>query len=1044
MSIFHDEYKKLNTEQREAVDKTEGPLLVIAGPGTGKTQLLSLRCANIFLEKKIHPENILLLTFTNAAAMAMRERLSKFMGEAAYSVQVETFHSFANSVVLESEEAISYIKSKIELSEVENARAMKYILDNVKGVEAMRPFGDPYIHTVEIAKKIGELRAEGITPEGLKCIIADIDATTIEIEDKHLKRLKSLAIIYDNYEKLKTERSELLFDERGRLDFDDMIFIANFALKDNPELLRATRAQYKYIMVDEFQDTNMAQLDLLLKVVCPESNNLCCVGDDDQSIYRFQGANTANFKLLRERFTSLSEINLKKNYRSSSSIVDLSNILITHIPQDERAAVKELSSAVNIVDGHIACFEHSTLEEELSNIVTNIKNQGKEKFNDIAILLRKRNQIGIVVEALIKAGIPYATDGKEDISGEKRVLEMLDILEFANLDLSGEEDKDLVLYKILSSDYLGIEPTDLVKFVLHLRQIKNKARYDNDIEGYKNINFYTYFFDVFDPNSSSDPKENETELLPFIKERKIEFKKPNALHKASWALHRVLYDAERRPVHEILMTYIEDVSLYAHILKTSDEEVLKLRDLRTLVSFVNMIKEDDTVFPGIGLKSFINNLELRKDQKMPLTGKLATLDQNGVKVITAHSSKGLEFDTVFVPFCLDRKSWPNQGKADVLPLPGFVMKTRQQGADENKKKILKLHDELRLFYVASTRAKRNLYYSYTPTDKNIVSPFVGYAGTSITQFKVEDEKNYLLEYLKKNITKDDLLYNVEELAEQVKGLVLTPTKLNTYIACHRKFFYNYVLCLPGRKKQQLVFGNCVHKALEEVYGKLMKEGTFPDFAFFKKVFFNELEFQGISDALKNWCSDKLNTLSAWYERESRKAVTPVSLEEDIDIWLSSGVRFKGKFDKVEKTSSGGFKVIDYKTGKPDKHIKNIDQKGPIDLSSHECDDYYRQLIAYKLVYEKHLSKKKSPGFVISGELQFVEPVSVDMKRRGIEKGDFHDIEVTFNENMVIELENVINNAWAKIQNLEFDKLIEKDEAERCRWCDYSSLCWPVK
>ena len=287
---FLEHYSALNIEQRKAVDMVNGPVLVLAGPGTGKTQLLSVRAANILRNKKIKPEEILILTFTNAATRAMRERLACIIGHDGYNVEVETFHSFSNSIVLESEGAIKYVKEKIDLSEVEKVRALEYVLDNVKGAEGLRPFGAPYIHRKEIERCISELKKEGVSPAEFKQDIRSLVPDGVSIEDKHVSRLKALSVIYENYEKIKEGSDNSLFDERGRIDYDDMILIAIDALKKDEELRSHFRDRYKYIMVDEYQDTNGAQLELLFSILDPASPNLCCVGDDDQAIYRFPAA----------------------------------------------------------------------------------------------------------------------------------------------------------------------------------------------------------------------------------------------------------------------------------------------------------------------------------------------------------------------------------------------------------------------------------------------------------------------------------------------------------------------------------------------------------------------------------------------------------------------------------------------------------------------------------------------------------------------------------------------------------------------------------
>jgi len=510
MDAFQKHYNSLNDQQREAVDTTSGALLVLAGPGTGKTQLLSIRTANIIKKNEAKAENILILTFTNAAARSMRQRLASIIGHDGYNVEVETFHSFANSIVLESEGAIKYVKDRIEISEVEKVRVIEYILDNIKGAEGLRPFGAPYIHRREIEKRISELKNEGISPEDFRERVKGLKPDGINLEEKHLSRLNALATIYENYEKLKDERSTVLFDERGRIDYDDMILIALDALKKDEELCALFRKQYKYIMVDEYQDTNGAQLELLFAILDPASSNVCCVGDDDQAIYRFQGATLANFRELKERLPRLKTVKLTNNYRSTGEIIDLSDKVIGQLPGEERIAIKELSPCVSYGGGDIRFLEFLTEEEELAFLVEEVKRQveiiredkslpkeDREKpFNNIAVLVRKRQQILKIIDAFLKAGVPYATDGEEDIRQERRVRQMLDILELARSSTSTNQRKSLALYKVLTADYIGASQTDLLKFIGFIEKTRRDIRAGASGE-YRSCNFFEMFVEHF-------------------------------------------------------------------------------------------------------------------------------------------------------------------------------------------------------------------------------------------------------------------------------------------------------------------------------------------------------------------------------------------------------------------------------------------------------------------------------------------------------------------------------------------------------------------
>lgn len=1055
MTTYQDHYNKLNKEQRSAVDHIAGPLLVLAGPGTGKTQLLSVRAANMILNKGVAPESILILTFTNAAARAMRDRLAKIVGHAGYDVEVETFHSFANSIVLEAEGAIDFIKDKIEISEVEKVRTIEYILKNDERVKALRPFGSPYIHRREIEKRISDLKNEGISPDKLRELVSGFKDGGSDDDKKRKDRLKALSVIYESYEKLKNDDAAKLFDERGRIDFDDMILIAIEAIGKDEGLRQGFRERYKYIMVDEYQDTNVAQRDLLFSILDPKTANICCVGDDDQAIYRFQGATLSNFRVLRETLPGLTEITLKDNYRSTQDILDLAASVIGQMPDTERIGRKDLKARRTYASKEIQYLEFQTEEEELAYLVDEIKRQAKliagdagldkeerdKPYNNIAILVRKRAQIQMIVNALLKEGIPYATDGKEDIRGEKRVKQLLDVLELVSISPERDGSRSLALYKILTADYIGADHSDILKMI---KSVNDKRREARDKSGSRNVPYD--LFQEFEEDFLFFNEEKGDSLKPLLEDSKklevssrLGLRMPHPIHKAAWAIKRLLTDAMTRPVHDILMSYIEDVGLYQFILERYDnDKVIRLRDLRALVQFINMIKQADLSNPAVGLKDFMEEMDLREMHGMPIQGELATMSQDGVRLFTAHSSKGLEFYTVFMPFSLQQKSWPLRGKPDVVPLPREICRSKEKADEDSRRKELNLFDELRLFYVATTRAKANLIYTATPKDKVIVSQFLSRVGMTPEKGSPMDEEAFLAAYLKKGEKKDLFEGTNAILKDIVSGLTLNPTSVNNFIKCKRKFLYDNVLMLPEKKSQQLTFGNCAHKALEEVYTEYVETGKFPAFKSFMASFMGELKFQGVTEEIKRWCVDKLEDLEEWYNSESRLPIMPLDLENKLDVVLPGGIVFRGTFDKVEEESAGRIRVVDYKTGKPDDHVKAI--KNCKDLSSYECDDYYRQLVAYKMLYDRS-SKVRVKGEVVKGVLQFLEPVSSDVIKYDLRKGEYIKVPVELTAEMVKELERVITKCWEDIQSLKFDKLPRRDDEDRCSRCDFDGICW---
>jgi len=1019
----------LNTKQKLAAETLDGPVLVLAGPGTGKTELLSVRAANIIKTRKAKPENILILTYTNAAAKAMKERLVTLLGADAYNIETATFHSFANSIVLESEEAAEYIQERVQITDIERIKLLEYIMDNTDGIDKIRPFRAPYAFEREVSSRITELKREGVSPTQFEEIIAAAKPHGAYIEEKHIERLKALAVVYKLYEEYKAGKNKEIFDDRGRYDYDDMIIFAVEAIRNEPELKSALQKQYTHIMVDEFQDTNGAQMDLLFELA--GDANLCCVGDDDQSIYRFQGASVSNFRELKKRFPELKEVPLERNYRSTKEIITLAARIINILPEKERVHAKELEPDKDFKKKTIEYDEFTTETEELLFIAHRIKEMKDVPLNEVAVLVRQRDDILKIVDVFLRAGIPYATDGKEDIAGEKRVRQMLDVLNFAHMkDTVDYAEKDAYLYRILTSDYFRIPMNDVLHFIAGVRA-KNLALRK---EGKPPTTLFNEFMDRF-----AEPAMTKSVIArPEVSGRS------NFSFAAYFALSNLLNEAETKPVHAILMQYIKDAGVQKFILdKYDDNDLLRIRDLRALTSFVNMVKESDVARPGISLKDFLDEIETRKAHGMPLQGELVTAKQEGVRIYTAHGSKGLEFHTVFIPFCLEKKRWPKRPQGVSLPLPPEVYKSKEMPTNKDILKQLDYYDETRLFYVASTRAKANLIYTASPTESAIPSSYLSGVESKETRGA---EEEILKASLETADAQEPFIGTDKILKDLVADLSLNPTALNNYINCPRKYLYDDVLMLPSAKKQSLVFGNCTHKALEDTYDKFMKTGKFPDFEFFKEVFKRELNHEGPEASIKTACLRQVETFKNWFKEESRLPVKPLGLERRLMVMLDSDLKFTGKYDKTEALD-GAVCVLDYKTGEPDRHVKGINNSisKEIPISSDEYEDYLRQLVSYKLLFDR--DRKESQGRKVKeGVLVFLDPAKETVAKHDLEAGEFVKKKVELTEGMVFELESLVKDVRRHIKKLDFKKLPEIDEkpgkcGQGSNKCDFYDICW---
>jgi len=375
--MYDHYYNQLNKNQKAVVDNIREHVVVLAGPGTGKTQVLSVRTANILKNHNVSPSNILILSFTNAAAGTIRERLVEIIGTDGYFVEVGTYHSLANSIITESEEVSETFGEKIELQDTERIKLIRHILDTLDNISEIRPFRAPYHYEKEIVKNINILKREGIMPDDFSKLLINISADGEIIQEKHIPKLHQFGKVYKMYEQIKNAKEEQVLDERGRYDFDDMIIMATHVLNHEKNLGKKYMEKFSHIMVDEFQDTNKAQLKLLLSLIDQEKTNLCVVGDDDQSIYRFQGASIENFRTIKNKFKNLTQLTLTENYRSTPKILNISKKIIEEIPSNERMSQKSLVPHHQLKSvgssNEVKSLKFGSLREEISFIVEEIK-----------------------------------------------------------------------------------------------------------------------------------------------------------------------------------------------------------------------------------------------------------------------------------------------------------------------------------------------------------------------------------------------------------------------------------------------------------------------------------------------------------------------------------------------------------------------------------------------------------------------------------------------------------------------------------------------
>ncbi len=999
---FETEYKRLNPHQKQAVDAVEGTVMVVAGPGTGKTQILSLRIANILKQTDTNPENILALTFTNAGVFAMRKRLIEIIGAEAYRVNIFTFHSFCEALVNEFGEEYQKIAGAKLISPVEQLQIIEEIIKESE-FDKLRPWGKTSTYVNSLPTVINKLKRENISVEKLKQILSEQEKNFSQIEDlyhtkgkwggqmkgkykqeeKNLEKNKEVVIFYEEYEQWL--RKKQLYD------FDDVILETIRAMENNPDFLLALQEKYQYILVDEHQDTNDSQnkiLELLTNFF--ERPNLFIVGDEKQAIYRFQGASLENFMFFKDKYKDVLMVGLEENYRSTQKILDGALSLMKNnqasdaskntsqgvTPQESGrfGGVPELKAMVGGSGVEISVYPFSEEEFEKRFLAEDIQKKIKAgvPLNEIAIFYRNNSEVLDIMKALEKVQVPFVVESKQNILTDADILKIILILKTVN-----RLGDNIWLGKMLFIDFLKIDSLDIYKLMSFSQKQK---------------------VGLFDCLISEK----------FLKEAGVsEIKKLANLYKKieGW---------KKTAMNKDLTTCLEEIvyqsGYFDYLLKAEDSA----ERLQKLNKFFDEAKQFIQGKQGARLADFVKYLELLENYQVPLKTKSNDLF-NGVRLMTAHGAKGLEFDVVYLVNVVD-KHWGNKISKQPFKLP--IHGIEQGNADER-----------RLFFVALTRARKEVIMTYAKKkiDGRDQLP---------TQFLAEIDEKFLKEKDVKKIELD-FLKNTQLLASEVNRVKinlknkeylnrlflqrgLNATAVNNYLQCPWLYFFKSLLKIPTAYNKNMAYGNVMHKTLEEFFEKVRREQKTSK-KLLVDIFRKNAEKGFLNDSDKQEALGKgERALAGCYEtyhQEWKKEILNefnikgilFEIEEGREVFLS------GKLDKVELLEAGQVKVIDYKTGK-------VKSRGVIEGTTKDSNgNYKRQLVFYKLLLDRYNEEQYQ---MVVGEIDFIEP-----NERGKYKKELFEI----SREEVQALEEVIKKISKEILELSFwDKKCNDKNCEFCR------------
>jgi DNA helicase II / ATP-dependent DNA helicase PcrA len=967
--IFDKRYKELNSKQKEAVDTIEGPVMVIAGPGTGKTTILTLRIANILKTTDTPASSILAITFTEQGARNMRAKLREVIGAQANEVRVHTFHGFASSVISEFQDHFTHLHNFKPVSDVESEALVRKIIE-VPEFTSIRPIGAPDFYLGSILSTISDAKREALSPlmiaDFAKSEIQEIqnDETNIstrgaskgELKAEAKKRIEKLektilfSKVYGLYEENKREKKVM--------DYDDIIFELLLTLGRDELLLRQVQEKFLYLLIDEHQDTNDAQ-NLIIKMIADffETPNIFIVGDEKQAIFRFQGASVENFLKFEKTWNNMKIISLENNYRSHQHILDASFSMIennygegehvklrTPLVSGVKHAIKPIGliSAASISDAEVYLFN------ELKKIALTDKT--------VAVVVKKNKEVDRLVALGERMGVPVSAERSVDIFSHP-----VGMLFFSLMDVLYDPLNTEALGKTLVAGLWGFDFTQTVEALKELKK--------------GNV-------------------ERVVSRIPMIKKLREEKLTDSPI---SLIISLANYSG--------LTKIIANDPLYVEVYRGVIELAQKLMKQRNINDF-------ETLF------NILSDYRLSSEKKF--IKMTVGVTEGNIKVMTAHGSKGLEFDYVFIPYATE-ESWLSGRKGSFFALP-FAGKKNEN--DE-------VRDARRLFYVALTRAKEHLV---------LIAPSEDGAGEIMEplRFLSEINSDFITNVSAPETDKSIILENIftsseNKIVEYAKQVILekglSVTALNHFVSCPQAFLFKSILKLPEAPSMSSEKGNAMHLACDYIWREPKDLRTKENIhEVIVKAIHEHMTDSLLSEADKKAVIQELeknapavaNSLHAHFNTQGEVSSESWVEYEHVSSYkgINISVRLHGKLDAIVQQQDTVL-VFDYKTK---KKMSENEIRGNTQNSD---GGYFRQLVFYKMLLANEL---KSKGKEIIPSLVFLTPD---------DKGICHsqslqildsDIEAVKNN-----IDELVNSVWSgKVNDTYCDE-------EKCEWCAFAKV-----
>jgi DNA helicase II / ATP-dependent DNA helicase PcrA len=874
----------LTSRQRKAVTHGDGPLLIVAGAGTGKTTVLTRRIAWLIAEKRARPSEILALTFTEKAAAEMQERVDRLVPYGYTDSVISTFHAFGDRMLRDHALEAGLSDRSAVLSRPEQVIFLREHLFELP-LDRYRPLGDPTRFLGALATLFSRARDEDVTPAAYEAAARDLTTSAAEAADAALieeaAQQTELAAAYATYERLMRAGD--------RIDFGDQVGLALRLLREHPAVLADERARYRYILVDEFQDTNHAQFELVKLLAESPSANVTVVGDDDQSIYRFRGAALSNILGFRAAYPRAARVVLTENFRSRQSILDSAHRLIEHNdPErlearegiDKRLRARATFRRPEPVAGAIELLGHATGSDEADAVAQRIAESIRDgrRAGDHAILVRGNRDADPFLRSLNMQRIPWRFSGTAGLYAQPEVRVLVSLLRAV-----ADASDSVSTYDLATSEIFGLAAEDVT------RALNAASRRRISLE------------------AALREASGHPETAPFgrhaleVVQRLL----------ASIDQHRSM--SSERTTGELLYHFMSATGWLGRLTREADETGDER--VQNVARFFEIVRRQSALLRDDRLPFLVEQLDtLIAAGDDPSTAEVDIDSGDAVHVLTYHRAKGLEFPVVFMVGLVEDR-FPSRDRKDALSLPAALVRDVSIAGDHH------LAEERRLFYVGMTRAAEELVLSwaldYGGGRARRLSQFVQEALDLSPATPAALIRPSALERLARSErraapARSSASTNAPRLGDD-RQLTLSFGQINDYLECPARYRYAHLIRIPTPASHQMAYGRALHAAVQAFHRRQMRSEPMS-----LDELYAELDANWESVGFLTRDHEEARRISArealarfWGEQQTDPA-RPAAVEQEFAVVLGRD-RVRGRYDRVDVDDDGRVSITDYKS-----------------------------------------------------------------------------------------------------------------------------------